>query len=258
MKLGSFPAIDDDTAIAQAVETAKASDVAILIVGLNQDWESESFDRPTLALPLRMNELVERVAQVTKTVVVVQAGSTVSMPWIDKVDAVVYSWYGGNNWGDAIADVIYGRVNPSGRLPISLPKIENDIAARLNSNSARTKIYYDEGIWVGYKHFNARGIAPLFPFGHGLSYTTFDYSDLRVVKCDGDTATDWKLEAEVTITNTGLTAGAHSAHFYVTAAPGKPNSLVHPEFSLQAFAKSRLLQSGEAETLTISMDKCTS
>ena len=257
MKLGSFPAIDDDTAIAEAVEQAKAADVAVLVVGLNQDWESESFDRPSLALPLRMNELVERVAAVTRTVVVMQAGSAVSMPWIDKVDAVIYGWYGGNNYGDAIADIIYGRVNPSGRLPLTLPKTENDIAARLNANSARTKIYYDEGIWIGYKHHNARNIEPLFPFGHGLSYTGFEYSKLQA-SCQGETAAEWKMQASVDITNTGSVAGAHSAHFYLTPAPGKPNSLVHPEVTLQAYAKSRVLQPGETETVTVELDKCTS
>lgn len=256
MKLGSFPAIDDETAIAQAVEQARASDVAVLVVGLNQDWESESFDRPSLSLPLRMNELIERVAAVSRTIVVIQAGSAVSMPWIDNVDAVVYGWYGGNNYGDAIADIVYGRVNPSGRMPISLPKAEVDIAARLNSNSARTKIYYDEGIWIGYKHFNARGIEPLFPFGHGLSYTTFEYNNLVVTSCSGEKAANWKLVAQVEIANTGSVAGSHSAHFYLTPPPSRPNSLVHPQVSLQAFVKSAVLQPGQSETVAVTLDKC--
>ena len=258
LKLGSFPAIDDDLAIAQAVESAKSCDVAVLVVGLNQDWESESFDRPSLSLPLRMNELVERVSQVSKTIVVVQAGSAVSMPWINKVDAVVYSWYGGNSWGNAIADVIYGHVNPSGRLPITLPKDEYQLPARLSANSARTKIYYDEGIWVGYKHFNARNISPLYPFGHGLSYSEYSYSNLRVTKCEGDNANAWTLEAQATVANIGTTPGAHSVHFYVTPPPGKPNSLVHPEVSLQAFSKSKVLRPGEAETMSVTLDKCES
>lgn len=109
MKLGSFPALDEDKAINEAVELAKASDLAILVVGLNQDWESESYDRPDLPLPLRMDDLVRRVATEaadTKTVVVLQAGSAVSMPWLNDVDSVVWSWYGGNEAGNAIADVV--------------------------------------------------------------------------------------------------------------------------------------------------------
>lgn len=261
MKLGSFPQIDEDETINEAVRLAQDADVAILVVGLDQDWESESYDRPNLSLPLRMNDLVRRVAQeapTTRTVAVLQAGSAVSMPWLDEVDAVVYAWYGGNEAGNAIADVVYGTVNPSGRLPITLPKRELDIAANLNFKSARTKTHYEEGIWVGYRHFNARGIEPLYPFGHGLSYTSFEYTDLTVKPSPSATPATWQLTVWAKVTNTGSTPGAHSVHFYTSPPPATANSLTHPEVTLQAFTKTAILAPGEAEVVSVVMDKCES
>ncbi|KEZ45039.1 putative beta-glucosidase I [Scedosporium apiospermum] len=258
IKLGSLPVIDEDQTIDKAVELARASDVAVLVVGLDQDWESESYDRPNLSLPLRLNDLVHRVATEapdTKMVVVLQTGSAVSMPWLKHVDSVIWPWYGGNEAGNAIADIVYGKVNPSGRLPISLPKRELDIAANLNFKSARTKTYYEEGIWVGYRHFNARGIDPMYPFGHGLSYTTFEYSELTVSASASALPSSWRINVSTKVTNTGSVPGAHSVHFYTTPPPPTSNSLIHPEVTLQAFAKTAVLSPGHSETVSIEMDK---
>lgn len=259
MKLGSFPAINEEHSIDEAVALAKESDVAMLVVGLDQDWESESYDRPDLSLPLRLNDLVHRVATEapeTKIVVVLQTGSAVSMPWLEHVDSVVWPWYGGNEAGNAVADIIYGKVNPSGRLPITLPKRELDIAANLNFKSARTKTYYEEGIWVGYRHFNARGIEPMYPFGHGLSYTIFEYSELTVLPSASSSPDSWRIHVSATVTNTGKVPGAHSVHFYTNPPPPTSNSLIHPEVTLQAFTKTGVLLPGESETVTAEMDKC--
>jgi beta-glucosidase len=180
------------------------------------------------------------------------------MPWLDKVAGVVFAWYGGNETGNSIADIVYGKVNPSGRLPISLPVKEEDIAANLNYKSARTKIHYEEGIWVGYKNHNARKIAPLFPFGHGLSYTTFEYSDLKITSKPAENASpnDWKLKVAVTVTNTGKIAGSHSVHFYTSPPKETATSLKHPEVALQAFEKIYDLAPGAKETVEITLDKC--
>lgn len=259
MKLGSFPVTNEDQSIDKAVELAKASDVAVLVVGLDQDWESESYDRPNLSLPLRLNDLVRRVsleAPETKKVVILQTGSAVSMPWLEYVDSVMWPWYGGNEAGNAIADIVYGKVNPSGRLPITLPKRELDIAANLNFKSARTKTYYEEGIWVGYRHFNARGIEPMYPFGHGLSYTNFEYSDLAVSPSTSVSPSSWRINVSAKVTNTGDVAGAHSVHFYTNPPSPTSNSLTHPEVTLQAFTKTAVLTPGETETVTVKMDKC--
>ncbi|KAL1411913.1 hypothetical protein Q8F55_002899 [Vanrija albida] len=257
IRLGAEPLVSDDDAIAGAVAAAKAADKVVIVAGLNSDWESESYDRPDLSLPYRTDELIDAVADANpNTVVVLQAGSAVGMPWLDKVAGVVFAWYGGNETGNAIADVVYGKVNPSGRLPLSLPRRKVDIAANLNSKSARTDIHYEEGIWVGYKHFNARGIAPLFPFGHGLSYTTWAYSGLEVTAPSGEPSADeWRLEARVTVTNTGKVAGAHSVHFYTAPPAETATSLLHPEHALQAFVKLDDVQPGESRTASVVLDK---
>lgn len=180
------------------------------------------------------------------------------MPWIDKVKAVVYAWYGGNECGNAIADIVYGKVNPSGRLPVTFPKREEDIAAALNYKSARTKIYYDEGIWVGYKHHNARSIPPLFPFGHGLSYTSFEYSDLTITSPPPttDKADEWKIKVKVTVTNSGKIAGSHSVHFYTCPPTETATGLKHPQWALQAFEKVYDLQPGKSEVVEVELEKC--
>jgi beta-glucosidase len=259
VRIGAFPVVEPEQAIVDAIELAKKSDVAVLVVGLNADWECEGYDRPNLSLPYNTDELISRVAEAQpNTVVVVQCGSAVAMPWLSKVAGVVYAWYGGNECGNSIADIIYGHVNPSGRLPITFPKRELDIAANLNYKSARTKIHYEEGIWVGYKHFNARGIEPLFPFGHGLSYTTFEYSGLEVVGSEAKTADEWKITAKVTVTNTGTKAGAHSVHFYTCPPVATATSLAHPAQTLQAFTKIYDLQPGAKKTVEVTLDKCRS
>ena len=194
-----------------------------------------------------------------KTVVVLQAGSAVSMPWVDEVAGIVFAWYGGNETGNAIADIIYGTANPSGRLPLTFPVKEQDIAAALNYKSARTKIHYEEGIWVGYKHYNARAIPPLFPFGHGLSYSTFEYEDLQVTKPTQGAKADadgWKVEVQVTVKNTGKVAGSHSVHFYTCPPAETATGLKHPSHALQAFEKVYDLQPGKSEVVNVTLDKC--
>jgi beta-glucosidase len=190
-------------------------------------------------------------------IVIIQAGSAVSMPWVDKVDGVIYSWYLGNEAGNAIADVVYGLVNPSGRLPLTLPRRELDIAANLDFRSARTQTHYSEGIWVGYRHFNARGIEPLFPFGYGLSYTTFAYRNLRIEKVASSGPIDeWKMVVAVDVINMGPTPGAHSAHFYTCPPAPTRTSLLHPSHTLQAFDKTPILQPRAQHRVTVTLDKC--
>lgn len=261
LRLGAEEAIEPDQAIEDAVTLAKSSDVAVVVCGLNQDWESEGDDRPNLNLPLRSNELIERIAAVNKnTVVVLQGGSALAMPWLNNVKAVVQAWYGGCETGTGIADVVYGKVNPSGRLPVTFPAREEDVPAYNSYKSADTLTHYEEGIWVGYKHYNQRKIQPLFPFGHGLSYTTFEYSDLAITDVTpakkGGSAGDWKLKAKVTVKNTGKVTGSHSAHFYVQPPAEQAMGLKHPERTLQAFGKAHNIKPGESKVVEVEMDKC--
>ena len=245
--------------MADAESAARSADIAVVICGLNDDWESEGDDRPNLSLPLRSNELIERVAAANpNTVVVLQGGSALAMPWLGKVKAVVQAWYGGCETGTSIADVLYGHVNPSGRLPITFPANESDVPSYLDYKSADGKTYYGEGIWIGYKHYNARNIAPMFAFGHGLSYTTFEYSDLAISSVSPVSAKEeeWRLTVKATVTNTGRVAGSHSVHFYLCPPPETAMGLKHPERTLQPWAKVHDLQPGEQRTVEVSMDKC--
>jgi beta-glucosidase len=259
IRIGAQPAYDADQAILDAVKLAKEVDTVILSVGLNQDWESEGDDRPTLHLPMRTDELVFKVAEANpNTIVVIQGGSAVAMPWLDKVKGVVQAWYGGGEAGTGIADIVYGHVNPSGRLPLTFPNRNLDNPAALSFKSFNGKTYYEEGIWVGYRHYNAREIQPLFPFGFGLSYTTFDYENLQItsVSPKGTKAGEWKLRAKVTVKNTGPITGNHSVHFYLSPPPETATGLKHPEYTLQAFTKVYDLAAGESQTVEVDMDKC--
>lgn len=261
IRIGAEPAYEIEQALADAETLAASSDTVILVCGLNQDWESEGDDRPTLSLPLRTNELIDRVAAKNpNTIVVIQGGSALAMPWLGKVKAVVQAWYGGCETGTGIADIVYGKVNPSGRLPVTFPLKEQDVPAYLSYKSANGKTYYEEGIWVGYKWYNARQIPTLFPFGYGLSYTTFEYSDLEIksVSPKGTSADEWKLEVQVKVKNTGKVAGSHSVHFYVSPPEEEAMGLKHPERSLQAFGKVHGLKPGEVGTVSATLDKCES
>jgi beta-glucosidase len=209
---------------------------------------------------IRSDELISRVAAANpNTVVVLQTGSAVSMPWLSAVKGVVHAFYLGNECGDAIASILYGTANPSARLSLTLPKREEDVPAFPDFKSARTKVHYSEGIWVGYKHYNMRKIQPLFPFGHGLSYTTFEYSDLTI-SAPAATATkvadEWKCVVEVTVTNTGLKKGHHSVHIYLTPPAETDVSLKHAEHSLQAFDKVYDIAPGESRRIKLELDKC--
>ncbi|KAJ1309840.1 hypothetical protein OPQ81_006605 [Rhizoctonia solani] len=252
VRLGGAEKIDPNKALEAAAKAAAEADAVIAVVGLNHEWESEGFDRPTLSLPGRQDELIQAVAKANKnTVVVIQAGSAVSMPWVDDVAGILQSWYLGNEAGNAIADVLFGKVNPSGRLPISLPKREEDIPAHLSFGSEMGKVHYREDVFVGYKYYQARKVAPLFPFGFGLSYTTFELSDLKV---EGPSSHDSSLEvkASVTVKNTGSVKGSEIIQLYV-APPSGP--ITHPKLQLRAFGKAADLEPGASKSVELSFGK---
>lgn len=249
--------MDPEQCLEDAVRCAYDSEVSVIFAGLTPDWESEGFDRENLSLPLRTDELIQRVSAVNpNTVVVLQAGSAVLMPWIDRVAAVVYAWYGGNEGGNAIADVLFGHTNPSGRLPLTFPQREVDVPALLNRKSARKQIRYEEGIWVGYRHYAARLIRPLFPFGHGVSYTTFSYSNLKVDQAQTKSIEKWQLNVSLDVTNTGDMAGSHSINFYVSPPEETETSLVKPQYTFQACTKVYDLAPGKTQSVQVVMDKC--
>ncbi|TCD62616.1 hypothetical protein EIP91_006630 [Steccherinum ochraceum] len=252
VRLGGCEKIDPDEAIEAAVKLAASSDVVVLVAGLTPEWESEGFDRPTLDMPGRTNELIARIGQANpNTVVCLQAGSAVTMPWVNDVRAIVQAWYLGNEAGNAIADVIYGKVNPSGRLPLTLPVREQDTPAYLSTRSENGKIHYREDLFVGYKWYQARDIKPLFPFGHGLSYTSFTFSDLRI---SGPSSQDATLNVTITVDvkNIGAVDGSEVVQVYVTLPE---HGLLTPKAQLRGFAKVKSLSPGTSHQATITLDK---
>ncbi|KIY64591.1 glycoside hydrolase family 3 protein [Cylindrobasidium torrendii FP15055 ss-10] len=248
VRLGGCEQIDPDQAVENAVQTAKDSDVVFFIAGLTPEWEAEGFDRPTLHLPSRQDEVISRIAEVNPNVVVcIQAGSAVAMPWEDKVAGLLQCWYSGNEAGNAIADIIYGKVNPSGRLPLTLPKRIEDCPAYLNSKSVQGKIHYREDLYVGYKHYQATAVKPHFAFGFGLSYTTFEFTGLSI-KGSGT-----NYEVSVEVKNTGARAGAEVVQVYVSYPETELNQLL---FQLRGFAKLHDIGVNASKVAKIELDKC--
>ena len=236
--------------IAEAVKLAKNSDVVVLVAGLTGEWESEGFDRVDMKLPGAQNELIERVVKANKnTIVVLNVGSPVEMPWIDKVPAVLQLWYNSQEQGNALADVLFGDVNPSGRLPTTFPVRLQDNPAYINYPGENGKVRYGEGIFVGYRYYDKKDIAPLFPFGHGLSYTTFKYSNLRL-SAKALTPNEL-LKVRVDITNTGKVAGKEVVQLYVRDIK---SSVARPEKELKAFAKVELAPK-QTKTVTLTLDR---
>jgi len=247
IRLGCLPPVPAD-AIERAAALAADSDVAIVCVGFGGDWQSEGFDRETLAMPGQQDALVEQVAAANpRTIVVLNTGSPISMPWLDKVAAVVQAWYPGQECGNALADVLFGNTNPAGKLPQTFPQRLEDTPTYLDFPGENGKIYYSEGLFVGYRYYDKREIAPLFPFGFGLSYTTFRYSSLSLSA--QEIGPDDTLHLSVDITNTGQRAGKEIVQVYVRDVQAH---LQRPEKELKAFAKVELAP-GERKTVTLSM-----
>jgi beta-glucosidase len=236
--------------IAEAVKLAKNSDIVVLVAGLNGEWESEGFDRVDMKLPGAQNELIEHVAKANKNMIVVlNVGSPVEMPWIDKVPAVLQLWYDSQEQGNALADVLFGDVNPSGKLPTTFPVRLQDNPAYINYPGEYGKVRYGEGIFVGYRYYDKKEIHPLFPFGHGLSYTTFEYNNLRLSA--KSLTPNELLKVRVDVTNTGKVAGKEVIQLYVRDIK---SSVARPEKELKAFAKVELAPK-QTKTVTFTLDR---
>ncbi|CAN6626001.1 hypothetical protein TRVA0_010S02520 [Trichomonascus vanleenenianus] len=227
--------------LAEAERVAKEVDQVILSVGLTKEYESEGYDRTHMDLPENVDKLVDVVTKANpNTVVVLQSGTPVSLPWIEKVPALVQAWYGGNETGNAIADVVFGDVNPSGKLPLTYPKRVEDNPAYLTFTSENGEVIYGENVHVGYRYYEATKLEPLFPFGFGLSYTDFIYGQVSA-KQDGDNIT-----FSVEVTNKGKIAGKEAVQFYVSQ---KNPSILRPVKELKAYAKVDLAP-GETKVAT--------
>ncbi len=230
VRLGIAPAVDEDKLLADATAAASRAEAAIVVVGSAAMTESEGFDRSTLVLPGRQDELISRVAAVnSRTVVVVNAGMPVLMPWAGQVAAVLYAWLPGQAMGEALADVLFGDAEPGGRLPVTLPASEADCPV-LHAVPRDGQLSYDEGLLIGYRGYDAAGVAPEYPFGHGLGYTSWAYESLRTTA--GSLAPGDDLELVVTVRNTGTRPGREIVQAYVA---GQPDDETRPVRALAAF-----------------------
>jgi beta-glucosidase len=225
--------------LTEATRKAQAADVALVFAGLPDSYESEGFDRKGLALPDGHDRLIEAVAGAQPNVaVVLMNGSAVSMPWASRVRAILETWLGGQAGGEAIADAILGRLNPSGKLSETFPERIEDTPAFLDFPGQAGEARYGERVFIGYRYYDQRGIQPLFPFGHGLSYTSFGYSDLQLVEASGaDVEGGVLYTASITIKNTGSVAGKEVVQLYVGEQASR---LLRPQKELRHFAKVHL------------------
>jgi beta-glucosidase len=234
------PHFSDDQEIAQAVRLAEAADVAVVVVGTTEEAESEGFDRTTLELPGRQNELVGRVVKANpRTVVVVNTGSPVLLPWADAAPAVLLTLFPGQEYGNALADVLLGRSEPSGRLPVTWPDSADDLPATTPREGI---LAYSEELSIGYRQFDRDDRAPRYPFGHGLGYSTWEYlaadlsasPDERHDRVVADTLDATAAVIRVSVRNSGTRTSSETLQVYASRVGGL---VERPVRWLVAFAK---------------------
>lgn len=247
-QVGHRSPVEDDM-LGQAARLAAEADVALVLVGTSDEWESEGHDRRSMDLPGEQDELIRRVREANpKTVVVVNTGAPVTMDWADDVSAIVHCWLGGQEMGDAIADVLLGEAEPSGRLPTTFPvKLEHNPSYG-NFPGENGEVRYGEGLLVGYRWFDTRQLPVRFPFGHGLSYTSFEIGTPEIGSSGKEPG--GPVLVRVPVKNTGKRRGAEVVQAYV--APKRPR-LVRPAKELKAFAKV-WLEPGQSATVTMSLE----
>jgi beta-glucosidase len=246
LRLGAEKKFDAQGELEKAVKLAKEVDQVIICAGLNSDWESEGYDRENMHLPPHSDELISAVTAANpNSAVVIQSGTPVTMPWLSSTPALLQAWYGGNEGGNAIADVIFGEINPSGKLPLSFPYRNEDNPAFLNYRSERGRTVYGEEIYIGYRFYEKTKKEVAFPFGHGLSYTQFEMKDLSI-KHTGD-----DMVVTVSVSNKGSVDGAQVVEVYVSQ---HSPSINRPIKELKGFTKV-LLKAGETKMAEVRISK---
>jgi beta-glucosidase len=239
---GRFPAVqigmqapDQFDLMQEALNLAQESDAVILVVGTNSDWETEGNDRSSLELPLNQNELIQKVCSLNKnTVVVLNTGSPCEMPWVDDANSILQCWFPGQEFGNSLADILFGKTNPSGKLPTTFPKTLPDTPAYSSYPGKDLQMDYEEGLYIGYRWYDKENIEPLFPFGHGLSYTSFEYSNLRAIPPKGESSV---AAFELDVKNSGDKEGKEIIQGYI----GVSNSQIdRPLKELKKFEKIHL------------------
>lgn len=244
----ALEASTSEAMLAEARRQAKAADVAVVFIGLPDSYESEGYDRSNLDLPAAHNQLVEAVASVQPNVVVVLLnGSAVAMPWTARVKGILEGWLGGQAGGGALADVLLGKINPSGKISETFPARLEDTPTFLDFPGKNGVANYAEGLFIGYRYYDKKKIEPLFPFGYGLSYTNFTYSTLNTSAAS--IRADEPLTVELTVKNTGKVSGKEVVQLYVH---DRGTEVSRPERELKHFEKVEL-QPGESKTLRFTL-----
>ncbi|CAG1968513.1 unnamed protein product [Fusarium graminearum] len=250
-RVGIYELYDEDQGIKDAVELAKNVDVPIVITGLSSDFEYEGSDRKHLNLPGRVDELIGAVLQANpNAIIITQSGLPIEMPWESQASTLLHAWFGGQECGHGMADVLFGKANPSGRLSLTFPKSIKHTPAYLTFSKADYDIVYGEGVFIGHRYYEMVDREPLFYFGHGLSYSKFAYSNLTVPK-EFESSVDHKMQVTVDIKNHGPFAGAEVVQLYIHHAN---SSLQRPVRELKAFSKV-YLDVDEAKTVNLTLDK---
>ena len=240
----------DDKLINEAVKAATNCDKTVVFLGLPDSFESEGYDRTHIRLPLGQLKLLEELNKAAKNIfVVLMNGSPVEMPWLDSVGAVLEAYLGGQAAGRAIADILFGDVNPSGKLAETFPVKLSDNPSYLSFPGSNNKAEYSEGIFVGYRYYEKKQLAPLFPFGFGLSYTEFAYTKIETDK--DELNENETLTVKVSVKNVGAVAGSEIVQFYVRDCL---SSVIRPEKELKGFAKVKL-EPNEEKTVSVMLEK---
>jgi beta-glucosidase len=233
--------------IAEAVKIASQSDVAIVFAGLSNLYEGGTQDREGLRLPEQQNKLIRSVTRANpNTIVVLINGTPVAMPWVEEVQAILEAYYPGHEGGDAIARILFGEVNPSGKLPETFPRKLEDNPSYGNFPGDPEKVNYGEGIFVGYRHYDKKNIEPLFPFGFGLSYTDFSYSNMQTEQTG-----DNQVKVTVEVKNTGLVPGKEVVQLYIRDLE---SSIDKPEKELKGFTKV-FLEPGQTKPVSMALTR---
>ncbi|MBQ9462455.1 MAG: glycoside hydrolase family 3 C-terminal domain-containing protein [Bacteroidales bacterium] len=249
-----------DKLLADALAAIEGADAVIFVGGLNKsaNQDNESTDRLSLSLPYGQDGIIEALAEKVPGLIVVNiSGSPVAMPWKDKVNAIVQGWYGGSETGHALADVLTGAVNPSGRLPFTFPASLDDGPLKTERQYPGIQVegeqwwqeYYDEGVFVGYRWYGSKGIPVCFPFGHGLSYTTFEYGDATLSKSSVRSDGQIRLSLEIDVKNSGERDGSEVVQVYVAPPAGK---VERPAYELKGFEK-LFIPAGKTGKATINL-----
>ena len=249
LKIGCLPPQPGD-AFERAVEAARQADAAVLVVGLDAEWETEGRDRDSMNLPGRQDELVRAVIEANpNTAVVINAGSPVAMEWARSAPALLQLWYPGHEAGHALAEVLFGDCDASGRLPTTFPVRIEDNPTHTTYPGENGEVVYGEGLFVGYRYYDHKKIEPLFPFGFGLGYTEFEYANLAT------SASTYRsgeaVQVTLDLTNTGARRGTEVVQLYVH---DPDSSWLRPEQELKAFAK-QSLDPGESQRIVFELDE---